>query len=160
METAAHCLLACYNIPWTPDMHIWCIAHVINLVVQAFLHGIDEADDPNIVDNFDSNKDDPIHYNINEDEDQITMENEAIEDLTSQADIPESVNPAEEAMLMEEIAGQSPIKCVSVLYMFDIIVLIVLWILLSCGSLPPKLYHPLNAVSSSRRLLTINMPMT
>ena len=161
METAARCLLARYNIPWTPDMHIRCIAHVINLVVQAFLHGIDEADDSDIVDNFDSNKDAPFHYNVDEDEDQIAMENEAMEDLTSQADVPESVNPAEEAMLVEEIAGQSPIKRVSVSYILDIIVLIVLWILLvSCGSLPPKLYHPLNAVSSSRRLLTINMPMT
>lgn len=125
VETAARCLLARYNIPWTPDMHIRCIAHVINLVVQAFLYGIDEADDPDIVDNFDSNKDTPIHYNINEDEDQIAMENEAMEDLASQADIQESVNLAEEAILMEEITGQSPIKRVSVLYMLDIIVLIV-----------------------------------
>lgn len=163
VETVARCLLARYNIPWTPDMHIRCIAHVINLIVQAFLYGMDEADDPDIVDNFDSNKDAPIHYNVDEDEDQIAMENEAMEDLASQADVPESVNPAEEAMLVEEIAGQSPIKHVSVPYMLDIIVLIVSRIIpchLSCGLLPPKLYRPLNAVSNSRRSLTIYMPMT
>jgi hypothetical protein len=125
VETAAPCLLARYNIPWPPDMHIWCIAHIINLVVQAFLYGMDEADDPDMVDNFNSNKDAPIHYNVDEDEDQIAMENKAMENLASQADVPESVNPAEEAMLVEEIAGQSPIKHVSVPYMLDIIVLIV-----------------------------------
>ena len=58
-------------------MHIRCIAHVINLVVQAFLFAIDEVeDDPENVDYY--NKDLPIHYDIEEDEELTAMENEEL----------------------------------------------------------------------------------
>ena len=37
------CILARYEVPFRPNMHIRCIAYVINLVVQALLIGIDEG---------------------------------------------------------------------------------------------------------------------
>jgi hypothetical protein len=43
-QTAACDLLSLYNIPENPDHHICCLAHVINLVVQAMMASLDEAD--------------------------------------------------------------------------------------------------------------------
>ena len=54
--------MAHYGIEYIADMHIRCVAHVINLVVQAFLFGLGEAEDPEIFDWFEANKDAPIHY--------------------------------------------------------------------------------------------------
>lgn len=61
-------------------MHIRCIAHVINIVVQCFLHAIDEAADPDIEDWYELCKDAEIHYDIDEDEDQQLLKAEEIPD--------------------------------------------------------------------------------
>ena len=79
VTTAARCLLSRYGIPFTPDMHIRCIAHVINLVVQAFLFGINEGDDPEMDDWYELNKDAPVHFDINKDEEQQALDNEVLE---------------------------------------------------------------------------------
>ncbi len=60
-------------------MHIRCIAHVINLVVQAFLFGINEGDDPEMDDWYELNKDAPVHFDINKDEEQQALDNEVLE---------------------------------------------------------------------------------
>ena len=49
-----------------------CVTHIVNLVVQAILAALDEADDPDVIDYF--NKDLPIHYDANEDEVQQNLE--------------------------------------------------------------------------------------
>jgi hypothetical protein len=52
IEVTGQIILQKYNVPYTPDMHIWCIAHVVNLIIQAFLAAIDEADSPDDIDYF------------------------------------------------------------------------------------------------------------
>jgi hypothetical protein len=80
VETTAQCLLQHYSIPFMPDTHIRCIAHVINLIMQAFLAGMDKADDPNILDYYTLHKDAPVHYDVDENKDQQALEAEEIED--------------------------------------------------------------------------------
>ena len=52
--------------------------HVVNLVVQAFLAAINEAKNPDKFDHYELNKGNPIHYNIEEDEEQIALKAEVI----------------------------------------------------------------------------------
>ncbi|KAJ3753352.1 ribonuclease H-like domain-containing protein, partial [Lentinula raphanica] len=55
---------------------IRCLAHVVNLVVQAILKALDEAESSDDVDYFLLNKDQPIHYNAEDDEELKEMEGE------------------------------------------------------------------------------------
>jgi hypothetical protein len=84
-RTAARYLLSLYNIPEHPDRHIRCLAHVINLVVQAILAALDKADVCDDVggdgDYFRLNKDGPIHYDVNCDPDQAELEAMRDEDM-------------------------------------------------------------------------------
>lgn len=112
VETTARCLLARYSIPFTPDMHIRCIAHVINLIVQAFLAGMDEADDPDVLDYYTLHKDSPVHYDVDKDEDQRALEAEEMDDndrTGMDSDIDEPMD-----MDDEDLTGhQSAVKKVS-----------------------------------------------
>jgi hypothetical protein len=84
-------------------MHIRCIAHVVNLVVQALLHELDEADNPDEEDYFASTKDTPLHYDVEKDEDQIDLEKEEFdEDMMEEDD--EMVLDDEEMSLAEQSA--------------------------------------------------------
>ena len=78
-------LLSLYRTPEHADRHIQCLAHVINLVVQAILAGLDEADslydDPvnelrndDLHDYYLQNKDTPIHYDVATDPTQDELE--------------------------------------------------------------------------------------
>lgn len=61
-RTLTHLLWARYHIGFHEDNHrIRCMAHVINLIVQAILHALDEADDPTASDHFELHKNEPIH---------------------------------------------------------------------------------------------------
>ncbi len=67
-----------YNIHFTfQNNRIRCLAHVVNLVVQAILNNLDEADDPEIVDDFMKHRDLPIHYEMEQDDVLREMEAEA-----------------------------------------------------------------------------------
>ncbi|KAJ3831358.1 hypothetical protein F5878DRAFT_549656, partial [Lentinula raphanica] len=63
---------------------IRCLAHVVNLVVQAILKALDEAESSDDVDYFLLNKDQPIHYNEEEDEQLKEMEGEECKTDASQ----------------------------------------------------------------------------
>ena len=76
VTVAARQILQWYGVPYQPDMHIRCIAHVVNLVVQAILHYFGEADDPETNDYHLDHKDKPIHFNPDEDEDQRALDKE------------------------------------------------------------------------------------
>lgn len=118
MTTVTRCLLARYGIVYTPDMHIRCLAHIINLVVQAFLFGIEEGDDPDKEDWYELNKDTPIHFDIDKDDQQQALDNEELEDDENENgvwDMSEIDNDREDSgILMEpeevelvELAGQA-----------------------------------------------------
>lgn len=139
IATIARCLLARYDIPYTPDRHIRCLAHVINLIVQSFLHEIDEADDPSENDYYELHKEAPIHYDVDNDKEQRAMEDEVTEaekkavktvelDTTPVNDAAET---AEETELAEDVQNQSAVRRVSP-FSFDVdfSLLIVLFTLL------------------------------
>lgn len=63
-----------YNIQESDDRHIRCAAHVINLVVQSFLFGVDEAEDPDEVDYYEFHKHQDLVYDPTTDEEQLSLE--------------------------------------------------------------------------------------
>ncbi|KAF4611808.1 hypothetical protein D9613_004630 [Agrocybe pediades] len=104
----ARCVLARHGIPHTPDMHIRCIAHVINLVVQDFLHKIDEAEDPDKEDWYETCKDLPIHYDPSSDEEQEKLDKEDLSKITvGPEDTPDD---SDEAELAEALGDESAVK--------------------------------------------------
>jgi hypothetical protein len=72
--------LAKYGIPPSPNLHIHCVSHVVNLVVQAILATLGEADNPDEVDYYTLNKEQPLHLDINADPDQIELDSEEFQD--------------------------------------------------------------------------------
>jgi hypothetical protein len=111
IEVTGQIILQKYNIPYTPDMHIQCIAHVVNLIVQAFLAAMDEADSPDDINYFLLHKESPTHYDPDYDEDHIAMESENV-DLEAVDEDRDKVDIAEEKAI-EEIQHGSPLKWVS-----------------------------------------------
>jgi hypothetical protein len=69
------------------DLQIRCLAHVVNLIVQALLNGMGEADDPDTVDYFTLDATAPIHYSPEEDEELIQMEGEAAAQADDEAEL-------------------------------------------------------------------------
>ncbi|KAJ2922967.1 hypothetical protein H1R20_g14147, partial [Candolleomyces eurysporus] len=107
-QTAARYLLSLYNIPENTDRHIRCLAHVINLVVQAMMASLDEADpcddfsDDN--DYFLLHKDAPIYYNVAEDEAQNELEGSRDADMEVEEDEgDEEVDAALSALFREGV---------------------------------------------------------
>ncbi|KAI9457663.1 hypothetical protein F5148DRAFT_1287610 [Russula earlei] len=80
ISTVACILLAKYGIPQSPNLHIHCICHIVNLVVQAILAALREADNPGEVDHYTLNKEQPLHLDINTDPDQIELDSEEFQD--------------------------------------------------------------------------------
>ncbi|KAF9008350.1 hypothetical protein BDQ17DRAFT_1422423 [Cyathus striatus] len=70
-RNVVHVLLTLYDILEHEDWQIRCLAHIINLVAQAILSALDEAEecteDSGESDHFLMNKNMPIHYNIEDD---------------------------------------------------------------------------------------------
>ncbi|KAF8347489.1 hypothetical protein F5887DRAFT_882038, partial [Amanita rubescens] len=140
VATAGRILETRYGVAYSPDMHIRCIAHVINLVVQAFLHQLDEAEHPDKEDHWAVNGELPIHYDIQADEDIRLMEMEGASDDNDIGD-DEKIDDDE----IEHVEGQSGLKHVcfkSSYHVFD------LTHMLSCVLLYPRLYHPLSGVQN------------
>ena len=67
-----------YGVPFHPNnSHIRCLAHVVNLVAQKVLSVAKEVDDPEFQDYYEQlNKQFPVHYNLDGDEDLQDFENE------------------------------------------------------------------------------------
>ena len=104
--------LARYGIPPSPNLHICCVCHVVNLVVQAILAALGEADDPDKVDYYTLNKEQSLHLDINANPDQIELDGEEFQD-----EVDDEMTPEENIMLEEEEklkATESPLSKVHI----------------------------------------------
>jgi hypothetical protein len=72
------------------------LCHVINLVVQAILAALGEADNPDEVDYYTLNKEQPLHLDIDADPDQIELDNEEFEEAEDEMTPEESITLEEE----------------------------------------------------------------
>ncbi|KAJ3559032.1 hypothetical protein NP233_g11365 [Leucocoprinus birnbaumii] len=107
VDTVSSKMKSLYNIEPSSHRHIRCFAHVINLVVQAILHLLKEANDPNSHNDFPINKDLPIYYNptANEDESHEDLNIEVEGDDGSDDDWED-----EEVILSDKVACGSAVK--------------------------------------------------
>lgn len=165
-------------------MHIRCIAHIINLVVQAFLYGLDEGEDPEILDWFTVNKDLPIYYDPTTDEEQIALEKEGttpngsssnpilinepsteeerliakeLEKIQQQVEKDQAM--VEESEL-EGISRKSAVQRVSQVIFQTLSVTDEQFPVFSFVLLPQKLFHHHNDVHSSEKLPSGSIQMT
>jgi hypothetical protein len=92
-KTAVKYVLSLYDTIIHPDAHIRCLAHVINLVVQAILAELKEADqcieDGDDSDYFLLNKNPLVHYSIDDDTDQQDLEGLCESNLEAEQEDPE-----------------------------------------------------------------------
>ncbi|KAF7360904.1 Dimer-Tnp-hAT domain-containing protein [Mycena sanguinolenta] len=66
-----------FSIQFVPEnSQIRCLAHVVNLVVQKILATFNEAENPTDDDYYAHNKDVPLHYDPEQDPDQLELDNE------------------------------------------------------------------------------------
>ncbi|KAG6839502.1 hypothetical protein C0991_002004, partial [Blastosporella zonata] len=86
-------------------MHVRCTAHVINLVIQAMLFVMEEADNPSICNYYEVDKSAPIHYDPSNDDEQSELDKEPFEDGPIK-DL--TIDLIDDEM---EIASQSALKC-------------------------------------------------
>jgi hypothetical protein len=90
------------------------MCHVVNLVVQAILAALGEADNPDEVDYYTLNKEQPLHLDIDADPDQVKLDKEEFRDDTAE----DEAAPEENITLEEEEklkATKSPLSkvCIS-----------------------------------------------
>ncbi|KAF5342711.1 hypothetical protein D9758_015876 [Tetrapyrgos nigripes] len=83
---------------------IRCLAHVVNLVVQAILKAVDEADPSDEEDYYLLNKDAPFHYEESEDDELQAMEEE------ENVDVDEENQDSDGSELPEDVRTLSPVK--------------------------------------------------
>lgn len=90
IATVARHLLTKYGIPESPNQHIRCLCHVVNLVVQSILAALGEANKPEDIDHFLLNKAQPFHLDIDNEPDQVELDHEEFND-DAEDDIKENV---------------------------------------------------------------------
>ena len=95
IATVAHYLLTKYGIPESPNHHIRCLCHIVNLVVQLILAALGEADNPKDNNHFLLNKAQPFHLDIDNDLDQVALDWEEFDD-DGEGDIEENVGIEDE----------------------------------------------------------------
>lgn len=113
IATVSRILLAKYGIPPSPNLHIRCMCHIVNLVVQAILAALGEADDPDKVDYYTLNKEQPLHLDIDADPDQVELDKEVFQDDAEDDsdDVAENITLEDEE---KQKATESPLSKVCV----------------------------------------------
>jgi hypothetical protein len=88
------------------------LCHIVNLVVQAILAALGEADNPDEVDYFTLNKEQPFHLDIDADPDQIELDREEFQDEEEDEMTPEENITLEEEEKLK--ATESPLSKVHI----------------------------------------------
>jgi hypothetical protein len=107
-------LMERYGVPFHPDnSHIRCLAHVVNLVVQKILSVAKEVDDPEFQDYYEQlNKQFPVHYDIDSDEELRNFENEEVDESKAQRDLSDGLVDQESGE-QDHFSGMGAIERVS-----------------------------------------------
>lgn len=149
---AARALLAKYGIPANPNLHVRCLCHVVNLVVQAILHELCEAEDPDEMDYFEViGKQNPVHLDPQEDAEQKEMDREEFDDTTKKAaDTSETIDIADEELASACNGPVSKVRPSSCIFR-DLLTLS------SCGISQPKSSRLPNAAFAFVAVLSIDM---
>ncbi|KAF8186575.1 hypothetical protein K438DRAFT_1033042 [Mycena galopus ATCC 62051] len=93
-----------FDIQFVPDnSQIHCLAHVVNLVVQKMLAVLEEADDPDVVDYYLSNKDLPFHYDPDTDAELRDLEDEQFVYKDEEAEEAANTEAKEESKAKAEV---------------------------------------------------------
>lgn len=122
MDNASNCdtltcilsilLMERYGIPFHSDNAcIQCLSHNINIVIQTILKNLNEADDPEVNDWYEANKNLPMHYNADMDPEQQEMELNAVEDGLTE------INEVMKDELLKDASTLSNVKKVCVFQM-------------------------------------------
>lgn len=113
------------------NARIRCMAHVVNLIVQALLAALDEADDPDKDDYYIANKHLPFHYDPNDDDEVQEMEAEGDkedgegeddddddedEEFEKLLNMPELLDEELDKEVSAKVANLSEVKKVSLLH--------------------------------------------
>ena len=91
----ARCLLAQYGIPQSSNLHIQCLCHVVNLVVQAILYELGEAEDPEKNNYYAQNRDKLVHFDPSTNPDQAESDNKEFDDDSEEEEEPIEVEDEE-----------------------------------------------------------------
>lgn len=107
VKTVSKKLLKRYNVPYTPDSHIRCFAHIVNLIVQAFLASMDEAPDPDDEDQYADITDYPLHYDVDAEDEQIALKSEKLDKSALKAHVADALD---EEFDCDKVRGMSALK--------------------------------------------------
>ncbi|KAJ3793687.1 hypothetical protein GGU11DRAFT_691287 [Lentinula aff. detonsa] len=118
-ETLGKLLFDRYGIHFHPENNrIRCLAHIVNLIVQAILKALDEVDSSDDIDYFLLHKDLPMHYDEDEDEELKEMESEVVGKDEAQID-----SDTADDDLPPNVGSMSVLKrvwLISITFFFDI----------------------------------------
>ena len=162
-DTVKNALQTLYDIHLSDDMHINCMAHIINLVVQDFLGVLDEAElctaDGGANDYFLMHKNKPLLYQPEDDAELQDLEGSREEDMEAndEADDNEGVSDAELNELLKTLTsktseaelaevGQSTLKRVRSHGCLKLFLANAFLNLISSASLQTRLHRPPNDV--------------
>ena len=101
------------------NARIWCMAHVVNLIVQALLAALNEADDPEKDNYYIPNKHLPFHYDLDDDDEVQEMEAEGNkpddedEEFEELLNVPDLENEELDNEVTAKVVNLSEVKKVS-----------------------------------------------
>jgi hypothetical protein len=105
-----------YGIPFHPNnSHIHCLAHVVNLVIQKMLSVAKDDNDPDLQDYYESlDKQFPVHYNLDHDNELHDFENEDDDGSKAQGDLSDGLVDQESGK-QDQFSGMGVIEKVCLL---------------------------------------------
>ncbi|KAF8257527.1 hypothetical protein EI94DRAFT_1629671 [Lactarius quietus] len=106
-----------YHVPFHPNnSHIRCLAHVVNLIAQKMLSVVKDVDNPELQDYYESlNKQFPVHYDIDNDDELQDFENDNDDRSKAQGDLSDGLIDQESGE-QDHFGGMGAIEKVCLLH--------------------------------------------